>query len=124
MKPRLLANENFPTPSVAYLRERGYDVFSVAEAAAGLTDREVLELALAEGRWILTFDRDYGELVFSKGLPTPPAVIYLRLASYRPEEPGRLLGSILDRQPDLAGCFVVVEDDGLRKRPLPTGRSA
>lgn len=124
MKPRLLANENFPAQSVAYLREHGYDVFSVAEAAASLSDREVLALALAEGRWILTFDRDYGELVFAKGLPTPPAVIYLRLASYRPEEPGHLLSAIFDRQPDLAGCFVVVEVDGLRKRPLPTGRSA
>jgi hypothetical protein len=36
MKPRLLANENFPAPSVRHLRDRGYDVLAVTENHAGL----------------------------------------------------------------------------------------
>ncbi|CAG1023010.1 hypothetical protein MTYM_02142 [Methylococcales bacterium] len=33
MKPKLLANENFPAPSVAVLREAGFDVFYIAESS-------------------------------------------------------------------------------------------
>lgn len=61
---RLLANENFPGPAIRLLRERGIDVVWVAERMPAATDAEVLACARAEGRWLLTFDRDYGELVF------------------------------------------------------------
>jgi hypothetical protein len=50
MKPRLLANENFPTPSIRYLRDEGYDVAAVFEGHGGVSDREVLALAEAEQR--------------------------------------------------------------------------
>lgn len=123
MKPRLLANENFPAPSVAVLRSHGYDVFAVGEAAKGFTDRQVLALAVSDERWILTFDRDYGELVFARDLPTPPAVIYLRLSSYRPDDPGKLLAELLAASATFAGQFVVVEEESLRIRPLPQKRS-
>ena len=59
MNPRLLVNENFPAPSVAWLRHLGYDVYFVTEPGKGLTDREVLAIAVSEQRWVLTFDRDY-----------------------------------------------------------------
>lgn len=118
MKPRLLANENFPIPSVTVLRAAGFDVLAMAEHRPGLGDAEVLALAVSEGRWVLTFDRDYGELVYSKGLPPPPCVIYLRLASYRSEDPGRMLVDLLQRDLALSGYFVVVEADSLRKQPL------
>jgi predicted nuclease of predicted toxin-antitoxin system len=119
MKPALLANENVPLPSVTYLRGLGYDVAAVAEAGAGIRDREVLQKAAAEQRWVVTFDRDYGELVFARRGPLPPAVLYMRLRSYRPDQPGRILASLLAEPAAFAGHFVVVEDGGLRKRPLP-----
>jgi predicted nuclease of predicted toxin-antitoxin system len=120
----LLANENIPAPSVDYLRTQGYDVRAVAECDAGLRDFDVLRMAVAERRWLLTFDRDYGELIFARGMPIPPAVIYFRLASYRPEDPGRLLADLLIGELEMLGQFVVVEDHGLRKRPLPSKRLA
>lgn len=119
MKPLLLANENFPLPSVVLLRERGYDIFAVAETARSISDQQVLSVAVAENRWILTFDRDYGELIYAREAPVPPAVLYMRLASYRPEEPGHLLIEMLENSSQFHGYFVVVEKDGWRKRPLP-----
>lgn len=119
MNPRLLANENFPAPSVAWLRHLGYDVYFVAETGKGLTDREVLAIAVSEQRWVLTFDRDYGDLIYSKNLPAPPAILYLRLASYRPENPGKLVAEVLEEPASLAGQFVVIQEDSLRRRPLP-----
>ena len=90
----------------------------MSEHGPGMSDAEVLALAVSEGRWVLTFDRDYGELVYSKGLTPPPCVIYLRLDSYRSEGPGHLLVDLLQRDLALSGYFVVLEADALRKRPL------
>lgn len=119
MKPLLLANENFPMPSVVLLREAGYNVLAVSDASKGITDSEVLSLAVAEGRWIVTFDRDYGELIFAKDSLVPSALLYFRLRSYRPEEPGYQLLELLREPSALAGQFVVIEEDSLRRRPLP-----
>lgn len=120
MKPSLLANDNFPMPSVAVLREAGFDVLAIADAHRRMTDVDVLSIAVAENRWIVTFDRDYGELIFARHSPAPPALILLRLRSYRPDDPGRMLVDLLRDASDLAGQFVVVQEDSLRKRPLPT----
>lgn len=78
MTPRLLANENFPLPAIRVLRERNVDIAAVAELMRGSTDEQVLEFARRESRWLVTYDRDYGELVFSRGLAAPPAILYLR----------------------------------------------
>lgn len=120
--PRLLANENFPAPSVAVLRQHGYDVWSVQENARSITDRDILQLAAGESRWILTFDRDYGELIFRLGLPAPPAIVLFRLLDYRPEQPGeRLLGLLGSAEAAHGGYFVVLPE-GQRWRPLhPSG---
>ena len=118
---KLLANENFPASSVRYLREQGHDIAFVAEGFGGLGDREVLAFAVAERRWIATFDRDYGELIFGRGLPAPLSVILFRLTSYRPEAPGKLLADLLTARHDaFEGNFVVIDRGSLRIRPLPS----
>lgn len=94
MKPPLLTDENFPAPSVAYLRAAGFDVVSVTEYRPGISDTEVLNLAVAQARWLITFDRDYGELVFAQQQAHPIALLYLRLHTYRPEDPGRMIDTV------------------------------
>jgi hypothetical protein len=39
-------------------------VLYIAEDAPKVADRDVLAIAVAEQRWVLTFDRDYGELIW------------------------------------------------------------
>ena len=104
-------------PSVTLLRDRGYDAYAVAESANSVHDQQILSLAVAENRWIVTFDRDY--VIYARKAPVPPAVLYMRLASYRPEEPGQLLIEIVENPSQFSGYFVVVEHDGWRKRQLP-----
>lgn len=87
MKVRWLVNENFPAPSVAIMRASGHDVLSNAESHSGDDDIEALALARKEGRRLVTFDQDYGELLFARHYAPPPAVILLRVPSYRHEEP-------------------------------------
>lgn len=119
MTVRLLLNENFPVPSIAPLRLAGFDVVAVAEVCAGSDDSSVLELAVREDRWLVTFDRDYGELVFKRGFPPPPAVVLLRVASYRPEDPAEWLRALAANPAALIGKFTIFDGDAVRSRSLP-----
>ncbi len=117
---RFLANENFPLPSVRLLRQAGYDVASVIEDSPGIEDTEVLSRAADEKRVILTFDRDYGELIYRLRLPSPIGIIYLRFRPYTPEEPASLLLNLLDTEGlQFERWFTVVEREQIRQRPLP-----
>lgn len=120
---RLLANENFPGPAVRLLRERGIDVVWVTESMACADDVTVLARAREEGRWLLTFDRDYGELVFSRGLPAPPAVIYLRQEPYPPTRPAELVMELMSQPERVKGLFLVVTERAVRIRHLPEARN-
>lgn len=57
---KLLANENIPLDSVRSLRSAGHDVVSISERSPGISDEDVIRIARAENRIIVTFDRDYG----------------------------------------------------------------
>lgn len=117
---RLLANENFPLHSVSSLRQLGHDVLAVTEVGPGMCDSDVLSLAHAERRILVTFDRDYGELVYRRNLPCPPTIIYLRFAPDHPEEPAQVVEELLRQgEANLTGYFIVQDREHARKRLLP-----
>jgi predicted nuclease of predicted toxin-antitoxin system len=117
---RFLADENVPLPSVDALRAAGHDVAAVTRENPGLADPRVLEQARVENRILITFDRDFGELVFARGSPAFPGVIYLRFIPHSPTEPAELLAELAARS-DLtfAGFFTVLDRAHLRQRALP-----
>lgn len=45
---KLLADENFPFPSIRLLRQAAYDIASISEDASGIEDVEVLARAVDE----------------------------------------------------------------------------
>jgi predicted nuclease of predicted toxin-antitoxin system len=92
---RLLADENVPYPSVRLLREAGYEVESMSEIAPGAPDTEVLRRAQTGRQVLITFDRDFGELVYHRGAPAPRAIVYLRFEPSDLEEPARFLITLL-----------------------------
>ncbi len=116
---RLLANENFPRTSVLVLRESGCDVLYVAESMASVRDEAVLECSRTEQRILLTFDRDYGDLLFRRRLASPPAVILLRVPMRDPARPAALVLELLMQPPGVTGQFVTVGERSLCRRPLP-----
>jgi len=116
---RLLADENFPLRSVHRLREAGHDVEAIIEDSPGAKDWEVLARAANEHRIVLTFDRDYGELIYRWRLSVPPGVVYFRFAPATPEEPAEhLLKLVAITGLSLEGKFTVVERGRVRQRPL------
>jgi predicted nuclease of predicted toxin-antitoxin system len=92
---KLLANENFPKASVMLLRQLGYDIAYIAETDQGVTDKAVMGIAATENRLILTFDRDYGELIYKHNYKPEQGVLYLRLNEYKPEEPAQIVHGLL-----------------------------
>ena len=115
---RLLANENIPLTSVFALRESGYDVVSISERCPGDDDERVLNIAHEEKRVVITFDRDYGALIFEKRLPFPAGVLLLRFQPVSPLEPAQFVARLLSLGIDLNGNFTTGDRNRVRQRPL------
>ena len=86
---KLFANENFSRTSVLFLllRELNYDFTSIGEDNPSISDKAVMKIAENEQRIILTFNRDYGELIYKHNFKPQKGVIYLKLLKFTPEEP-------------------------------------
>jgi predicted nuclease of predicted toxin-antitoxin system len=115
----LLANENFPLASIRLIRKMGHDVAGIIEDTPGAMDEEVLKRACQEKRIVLTFDRDYGELIYRYKSFAPAGVVYFRFAPSKPEEPGEVLLNIFKKgEVSIMGKFTVVERGRIRQRTL------
>jgi predicted nuclease of predicted toxin-antitoxin system len=116
---KFLANENIPLATVLRLRKEGLDVASISLDSPSITDREVMQVSIDENRTIITFDRDYGELIYKYGFRPPAGVIYLRVQNYQPEEPAELLLKLFHNPNfECAGLFTVADEKSIRQRKI------
>lgn len=82
-----------------------------------IKDEEIMEIASKDERTILTFDRDYGELIFKHNYKPEKGVIYLRITEFEPELPGHIIEEILlDKEIDVERALTVVDNNSLRQR--------
>jgi predicted nuclease of predicted toxin-antitoxin system len=72
---RWLVDECLDASLVAHLRSTGHDVDYMAEVAPAANDRDVMLRAQAEGRVLLTEDKDFGDLVFRQSQSIPGLVL-------------------------------------------------
>ncbi len=118
---RFLADENFPGNSVRLLQQRGLDLTQLMPVEQGSPDTVVIDLATAQQRTILTFDRDFGDLIYHAHYPAPPAgVIYFRAKTFAPTDPANWLLRLLEVNLTFIGLFTTVTPDMTRQRPLPS----
>ena len=110
-KLRLLADENIPRTVIIALREKGYDVASVWELRSGMSDEEVVELAIKESRIIITFDKDFGRIALLK--PNITGIILLRIPPLNPLYIVERILSVLERIENPYGKLILV-----RKRTI------
>lgn len=114
---RFLANENFPYPGINVLRGNGMFVKSIIEDSPGISDKEVIEIATNEKLVILTFDRDYGEILFRyASQEVKPAVIYFKEKLQTPLASANKLLELISNDVIFEGRFTVVEDNSYRQR--------
>jgi predicted nuclease of predicted toxin-antitoxin system len=118
---RWLADECVDALLIAKLREAGHDVVYVAETDPGVTDRQVVSMAVQERRLLLTEDKDFGEMVVRWRRPLPGLVL-LRLDAVETGRKWSRLNAAIERYADeLFGRFTIVEDARLRSRAIVTG---
>lgn len=115
----MLANENWPRPALLALRTAGVDVQSIAAIMPSASDLQVLGHASTEGRWVMTFERDYGELVFMRAVPPPPAILPLRQGAFTPLWPAQVVLDLLARAGWVHGNMALVSGRVIRRRALP-----
>ncbi len=99
----------------ALLRELEQDVFSASEIDPGATDEALLVLALEEQRVIITEDKDFGELVFLRGMSHPCIIRFVDMPVYEKVEAMRDL--ILNHPESMTdGTLIVVTRTRIRIR--------
>lgn len=112
-----LANENFPRPITIFLREKGFAIECIQEDSPGITDEEVIKIAQEHNLIILTFDKDYGELIFKYAKDKPPSVVFFREKGNTPDFAAlTLFNLVVENDISLIGAFTVVEDKSIRQR--------
>ena len=113
-------NENIPGPVVQALRDRAHDVVWVKEQTPGAGAQDVLALAQAERRVVVTADTDFGELAFRSRLSAESGIILVRLDWIDPEADNEVVINAVTSRDSWSGTFTVVERDRIRVRPLPS----
>ena len=119
---RLCANENLPEDCVIKLRADGHDVLWIREVAPGIADTAVLARAHDENRLLITFDKDFGELVFKAGAKVSQGIILVRIPQPSASAVAAKVSAVLSSRSDWAGHFSVVEEFAVRMRLLPEGK--
>jgi len=120
---RFLLDMNLPPAVAEWLQSKGHDAVHIREIGLGrLPDREVFARAAEEGRIVVTFDLDFGEIAGLAGA-TGATVLLLRLRLVHQDYfRQRLQAAIVEAAEALeAGATVVVEDARIRIRRMPPG---
>jgi predicted nuclease of predicted toxin-antitoxin system len=115
---RFLADETVSRVVIERLRADGQDIISVAETKPSAPDDEILNAAEADGRILITGDRDFGEMVVRQRLELRgvPLLELDRLTNaMRADAVAEVVSAHAER---LDGNLVVVEPGRIRIRPL------
>ena len=113
----ILADENIPFEITNSLRDKGFEVTSIYETARGISDEEVIKLALQYDYLLLTEDKDFGEWVFAhhaKGL----SVLFLRYAFEELPEITQALIHLLSNHKLERPFFATITSKKIRIRQL------
>jgi len=116
---RFCANENLSEETILRLRRDGHDVVWIRELAPGIADHEVLARARADDRVLLTFDKDFGELVYHLGSAASRGIILFRISQLSAASVAERISKILASRTDWEGHFSVVDDAVVRMRGFP-----
>lgn len=118
MTPLLVADESVDYLIVATLREAGFLVMAVVEDFPGWPDTEVLQYAYEQEAFLITEDKDFGELTYRLRKPSH-GILLVRLMEERSErKANKVLSLFQDNFDRLWHSFSVLEKAKLRVRPI------
>lgn len=114
---KFLANENIPINSVIILKTKDFDIKAVGLDNPSISDEQVMKIAIDEDRTIITYDSDYGELIFKYGYKPQAGVIFIRFQPSEPSETARIIEE-LTSTPNLSfqQKLTVVDTNSIRQK--------
>ena len=101
---RFLADENISNKVVNALKSKGIDIVPIRELTSSLSDETVLKTANIQNRILITFDADFGELVFRQKLKTR-GVILLRFTPKSSQHTFETIANLLETQAKIRRSF-------------------
>lgn len=115
---RLFIDECVGAQTVDRLRAAGFDIVRAADVCLSEDDERVLAEAYADGRILVTADKDFGELTIRFGKPTH-GVVSLALGDLPSAMRAAITVARLQELGDrVNGCLVTVEPGRVRIRRL------
>ena len=72
---KLLADDNIPKSVVIKLRNSGIDIIRASEVKRGMSDEEIVDIAIRDQRIVITFDKDFGKLIIEKRFKIPGLIL-------------------------------------------------
>lgn len=113
---KVLLDSCVPVRAADVIRQAGHDVTCAADWPSDPGDEQILHVAEAESRVLVTIDKDFGELVIVQGMVH---VGLIRLVGFRAAEQGsaavRLLATYEAEL--MAGAILTAEPWRVRIRP-------
>lgn len=114
---KFLANENVPLASITRLKNSGFDIKAIGSDNPGVSDAEVMMLAIDEFRTIITYDSDYGELIFKYGYRPMAGVIFIRNQPADPFETATIIDKLtMNKGITFERALTVVDKDHIRQK--------
>jgi predicted nuclease of predicted toxin-antitoxin system len=120
---RILMDQGLPPRAGNILRERGWDAVHTRDVGLRQApDEEILARAYAEGRVVVTLDRDFPQLLALSGASLP-SIVLIRQERLRAPALAELLMSVWGEHEDALdkGIIISVAARAIRLRPLPLG---
>ena len=114
----ILADENFPLPTVEAMRAVGHDVLWARTKCPGRADAALLERAEAESRLVLTLDKDFWQIALHRREPLERSgVILFRLHPAVPDNITPMVQRALSAEREWRGHVSVVTVDDIQMIP-------
>jgi predicted nuclease of predicted toxin-antitoxin system len=114
---KFLANENVPISSVKALKIRGFDITAIGMDNPSISDEQVMNIAIEEMRTIITYDSDYGELIFKHGYKPKAGVIFIRNQPSDPLETAKIIEKLISYENvTFEGALTVVDSNSIRQK--------
>jgi predicted nuclease of predicted toxin-antitoxin system len=118
MKALIVVDESVDVEITLALQNAGFEVYSIVEKHPGWTDTQVLEFAFEKNAYLITEDKDFGELTYRLRRPSH-GILLIRLVDEIGEEKAAIVSSLLGSQFDqLWKSFTVLEKAKLRTKPI------
>lgn len=111
---KFIAGENIPLKVVERLKKEKININSIS-VQLGLKDDEIAKISEREKAVIITFDKDFGEIIFRKSLK-PFGVILLRIPPKSVDYIFKFLKWLLiESKIEFEGKLIVVRENKIRE---------